>query len=175
MSLRPPVSADDHSSGKNDAPIELVEYGDYECPHCGRAYPILQKLQHKMGDDLRFIFRNFPLAEMHPHAIMAATAAEAAALQGKFWEMHDIIFEHQQELSGHALIDFAEQLKLDVNKFANDIRSQALADKVEEDFESGMRSGVNGTPTFFINGVKYEGSWEDEDLYEYLQAVLKDI
>lgn len=172
MSLHPPVSGQDHSAGKNDAPIELVEYGDYECPHCGRAYPILKDLQQKMGDDLKFVFRNFPLGEMHPHAIMAAIASEAAALQGKFWEMHDIIFEHQTNLSPQALFDFAETLQLDMPKFEHDITQKALADKVEQHFESGMRSGVNGTPTFFINGAKYQGSWEGNDLYKYLQSLV---
>ncbi|MFT3936215.1 MAG: thioredoxin domain-containing protein [Chitinophagaceae bacterium] len=171
--LKPAAGEHDHWQGHADAPIVLVEYGDYQCPHCGRAYPIIKSIQEKMGDQLRFAFRNFPLAEIHPYATSAAIAAEAAALQHKFWEMHDYIFEHQKKLNDIFLLRYAGQLQMNVEKFESDITSSALAQKVEKDFESGIRSGVNGTPSFFINGEKYNGSWEEQDFLEYLQSLVK--
>ncbi len=173
MSLKPPVSEKDHLQGNRAAPIELLEYGDYQCPHCGRAYPIVKDIQQKMGDKLKFVFRNFPLAEMHPDATSAAIAAEAAAEQGKFWEMHDILFEHQSRLDDSSLIKYAEKIGLDLKKFEQDFDRQEIQDKVTDDFESGARSGVNGTPTFFINGKKYSDSWEEGVLLEYLQSLVK--
>jgi protein-disulfide isomerase len=171
MSLKPPVSEKDHLQAETTAPIELLEYGDYQCPHCGRAYPIIKSIQKKMGDKLKFVFRNFPLAESHPYAINAAIATEAAAAQGKFWEMHDIVFEHQRDLSDTALVKLAKQIGLDIEQFENDFDRQQTQDKVETDFESGVRSGVNGTPAFFINGKKYNDSWEEEVLLEYLESL----
>ncbi|MES1217811.1 MAG: thioredoxin domain-containing protein [Bacteroidota bacterium] len=170
MSLRPPVSEMDHIQGNNEAAIELVEYGDYQCPHCGRAYPIVKKLQEEFGDQLRFVFRNFPLAKIHPEAIMAAVATEAAALQDKYWEMHDIIFENQDQLDKNSLLDFGRELGLDINQFEIDMDDPALKEKVEADFESGIRSGVNATPTFFINGSKYNNGWEGDRMLEYIKA-----
>jgi protein-disulfide isomerase len=142
-----------------DAPVTLVEYGDYECPYCGMAYPIVKQVQAHFGDRLRFVFRNFPLGEIHPHAQHAAEAAEAAAAQGKFWEMHDRIFEHQKRLRDEDLRDYAAAEGLDADRFAVDLSGHAFAERVREDFMSGVRSGVNGTPTFFINGVRFEGDW----------------
>jgi protein-disulfide isomerase len=170
--LKPPVSDKDHLQGNNNAPVELVEYGDYQCPHCGRAYPVIKEIQQKMGAQLKFVFRNFPLSEIHPEAFEAAIATEAAALQDKFWEMHDIIYEHQQQLYPEYLFLYAKKIGLDLERFKEDIQLKSLADKVEADFESGVRSGVNGTPSFFINGNKYEGSWAEEDLLEYLNIQL---
>ena len=161
--LKPPIDEKDQKSGKEDAGIVLVEFGDYQCPHCGHAYPLLKKLQGELSDKFCFVFRNFPLAEAHPLATTAALAAEAAGNQGKFWEMHDMIFEHQQSLSIHKFLDFAGLLQLDEQQFAEDWKSKATMEKVERDFESGIRSGVNGTPSFFINGVKlssYDGTYE---------------
>ncbi|MEO6316247.1 MAG: DsbA family protein [Chitinophagaceae bacterium] len=171
--LKPAVSDKDNIQGNTSAPVELVEYGDYECPHCGRAYPIVKAIQEKMGDKLKFVFRNFPLAEIHPHAVNAAIATEAAALQNKFWEMHDYIFEHQRRLDDASLIAYATHLQLDVQQFENDFSKTELAQKVDDDFESGMRSGVNGTPSFFINGEKYNGNWEGEEFLDYLQSLAK--
>jgi protein-disulfide isomerase len=171
--LRLAVSSDDHIQGKSTAPIELVEYGDYQCPYCGHAYPILKNIQSAMGSKLKFVYRNFPLAEIHPDAINAALAAEAAGLQNKYWEMHDHLFEHQNRLNDLSLIKYAEQLGLDVEQFNIDRKSEALIQKVETDFESGVRSGVNGTPSFFINGEKYNESWEEDEFLLYLESLIK--
>lgn len=170
--LTPPVNGNDNITGNAAALIELVEYGDYECPYCGRAYPIVKDIQEQLGKDLKFVFRNFPLAKIHPHAFSAAVATEAAALQNRFWEMHDLIFENQKTLETEHLFLFAGELGLDLERFRNDLQQQPLIDKVEKDFESGLRSGVNRTPTFFINEQKYEGEWRDGQLLQYLRAVL---
>jgi protein-disulfide isomerase len=170
--LKPPVNSKDHIQGKPTAPIELVEYGDYQCPHCGHAYPIIKNVQQSLGADLKFVFRNFPIAEVHPDAFNAAVAVEAAGLQHKFWEMHDIIFENQQALDFESLFLYADSIGLDVERFKNDIQKNTVSDKVEMDFESGVRSGVNGTPSFFINGEKYNGNWEEHVFTEYLKSQL---
>jgi len=165
-----PAGGRDHSHGPADAAVTLVEYGDYECPHCGRAYPIVKEIQQRLGTELRFIFRNFPLAELHPHAQHAAEAAEAAAAQGRFWEMHDLLFEHQRALDDRHLIAHASALGLDSERFQRELTSHAYAARVREDFLSGIRSGVNGTPTFFINGVRYDDSWDRETLEQALRS-----
>jgi protein-disulfide isomerase len=170
--LKPAVNSNDHIQGKNNAPLELVEYGDYQCPHCGRAYPIIKNLQRSFGTNLKFVFRNFPLSEAHPDAFNAAVAAEAAGLQHKFWEMHDIIFENQQALDFESLFLYAKTIGLDIERFKNDIQKNELSTKVEQDFESGVRSGVNGTPSFFINGKKYNGDWEEDVFNQYLKSQL---
>ena len=170
--LKPPVNSKDHIDGKNGASLELVEYGDYQCPHCGRAYPIIKNLQRSLGPDLKFVFRNFPLSEIHPDAFNAAVAAEAAGLQQKFWDMHDIIFENQHQLDFESLFLYAKTIGLDLERFKNDIQKNELITKVEQDFESGIRSGVNGTPSFFINGKKYNGDWEEHVFREYLKSQL---
>ena len=171
--LKPAVNSKDHAQGAANASVELVEYGDYQCPHCGRAYPIIKSIQKKMGGDLKFVFRNFPLAQIHPHAVKAAIAAEAAALQDKFWEMHDYIFEHQSRLNDASLINYAGHLQLNIEQFESDFSKEELAQKVDDDFESGVRSGVNGTPSFFINGEKYNGSWEEADFLAHLQTLAQ--
>jgi protein-disulfide isomerase len=160
--LTPPVSEHDHSAGPDNAPVTLVEYGDYECPYCGMAHPIVQSIQRKLGDQLRFVFRNFPLREAHPHAQHAAEAAESAGAQGKFWEMHDTIFEHQDALEDLDLVRYAEEIGIDQDRVADDLANKTYEKRVREDFRSGVRSGVNGTPTFFINGERYNGPWADE-------------
>lgn len=169
--LKPPVTNKDHLQGNPEASVELVEYGDYQCPFCGEAYSIIKSIQEKMGNKLKFVFRNFPLSEIHQRAASAAVAAEAAGFQGKFWEMHDMLYENQRNLLDEDLIRYAEQLNLDMKKFQEDFRNREYKEKVESDFESGVRSGVNATPSFFINGAKYEGSLDDivnrlEDLVE---------
>jgi protein-disulfide isomerase len=166
--LTPAVSSRDHSEGSADALVTLVEYGDYECPHCGRAYPIVKAVQRRLGNQLRFVFRNFPLKNIHPHAEHAAEAAEAAAAQGHFWEMHDAVFEHQAALGDKDLARYAEAIGLDRSRFERELKSGTYKPRVQEDFMSGIRSGVNGTPTFFINGRRYEGSWDETSLTDAL-------
>ncbi len=161
MSLKPNVSNSDHAQGKLDADLIIVEYGDYQCPYCGAAYPVLKEMMKEFGSRIKFVFRNFPLSEMHRYARPAALAAEAAHLQGKFWEMHDAIYENQQDLNENLLMKLAEQLKLDIPQFEKDMESTELANKVDADFESGIVSGVNGTPSFFVNGNTFNGGAED--------------
>jgi len=168
-----PVNAADHTQGSNDAPVILVEYGDYQCPYCGEAYPIIKRLQKEMGGDLRFIFRNFPLTEIHPHALAAACAAEAAASQDRFWEMHDMLYENQDKLRDRDLIARAQKLKLDIESFISDLSSHVVTIRIQDDFSGGIRSGVNGTPTFFINGLRHDGSYEYQDLLTALQDQLE--
>lgn len=163
--LTPPVTPADHVAGPDDAPVTLVEYGDYECPYCGMAHPIVERARQALGKQLRFVFRHFPLAEAHPHARLAAQAAEAAGAQGKFWEMHDTLFEHQDSLEPADILAYAQSLGLDVARFTSDLEAGTYAKKVRDDFRSGVRSGVNGTPTFFVNGVRYEGSWANEESF----------
>ena len=154
----------DHVRGDPDAPVELLEYGDYECPYCGLAHPIVQELERSMGQLFRFAFRNFPLAQIHPHARNAAYAAEAAGMQGRFWEMHDTLYDNQQHLTDRDLLAYAQALGLDIRQFIADMGSPEVAQKVRDDFMSGVRSGVNGTPTFFINGQRHDGSYQLEAL-----------
>lgn len=167
--LKPPVNGNDHIAGDITAPLELVEYGDYECPYCGRAYPIVKDIQQQLGRDIKFIFRNFPLSNMHPHAFSAAVATEAAGLQGKFWEMHDVIFENQKNLDAENIFRLAEAIGLNTERFKTDMQQKALIDKVEKDFESGIKSGVNRTPTFFVNRRKYDDNWSNQELLHYLK------
>jgi protein-disulfide isomerase len=169
--LTPPVSDTDHRAGPDDAPVTLVEYGDFECPYCGRAHPIVLDVRKRMGQRLRFVFRHFPLSEVHPHAMHAAEAAEAAAAQGKFWEMHDMLFENQRALEDSDLIRYAESLGLDAERVERELASSAHEKRVRENFRSGVRSGVNGTPTFFINGLRYDGAWDSDALLDALNAV----
>jgi protein-disulfide isomerase len=165
-----PVSEDrDHVRGPVHAPVTLVQYGDYECPYCGEAYPIIRDIQERMGEGLRFVFRNFPISTSHPHAEQAAEAAEAAAAQGKFWEMHDHLYENQRHLRDDDLRSYAEVLGLDVDLFDKELAEHVYADRVHEDFMSGVRSGVNGTPTFFINGLRHDDSYEFDTLLEALR------
>lgn len=172
MSLKPPVGPQDHTQGNPDAPIQLVEYGDYECPFCGQAYWSVKAVQEALGDKILFVFRNFPLAQAHPHALAAAQSAEAAGLQGRFWEMHDVIYEHQDMLDEANLFRFAEALGLDMERFARDFASPEVAKKIRADFLSGARSGVNGTPTFFVNGERYDGSWAPQDFIAALSGLV---
>ena len=165
VGLTPPVSERDHIAGPDDAPVTLVEYGDYECPYCGMAHPVVKRAQRELGKQLRFVFRNFPLAEAHPHAQIAAQAAEAAGAQGRFWEMHDMIFEHQDALEVKDLLGYAASLGLDAEKIARDLEAGTYVKRVREDFRSGVKSGVNGTPTFFVNGARYDGSWANEKAF----------
>jgi protein-disulfide isomerase len=160
-----PVSEDrDHIQGPAEAAVTLVEYGDYECPYCGAAYPIIKEVQERMAERLRFVFRNFPITTSHPHAEQAAEAAEAAAAQGRFWQMHDVLYENQQRLGDEDLRAYAEQLGLELGPFEQELNEHMHAERVREDFMSGVRSGVNGTPTFYINGARYDDSYDRETL-----------
>ena len=164
------VGARDHAQGSPKAPITLVEYGDYECPYCGAAYPIVKAVQQQLGERLRFVFRNFPLANMHPHATLAAEAAEAVGAHGKFWEMHDLLYENQRALEPSDLLRYAGRLGVPTRTVAADLDRHAFEGRVREDFSSGVRSGVNGTPTFYINGVRHNGSYELEELLAALES-----
>ncbi len=159
--LTVPVADRDHVEGPAEAPVVLVEYGDYQCPYCGAAYPVIKQLQKEMGAQLRFVFRNFPITNAHPQAEWAAETAEAASAQGKFWPMHDFLYENQQFFGDNPyFVKFEEKLQLDVPRLSKEVASRAYLPRIEEDFSSGLRSGVNGTPTFFINGVRYDGEHE---------------
>ena len=171
MSLKPAVSNTDHAQGNLNADLVIVEYGDYQCPYCGAAYPVLKELISQFGSQIKFVFRNFPLSEMHEYARAAALAAEAAALQNKFWEMHDAIYENQRNLNEHLLMELAVELKLNIPQFKSDLESAQLKDKIDEDFASGIISGVNGTPSFYVNGKKFDGS--AEDLFQLFDADKK--
>jgi protein-disulfide isomerase len=170
--LSRPVGDRDHAQGPSDAPVTLVEYGDYECPHCGRAYPIVKAVQKHFGPRLRFVFRNFPITEAHPHAALAAASAEAAGEQGKFWEMHDALFDHQDRLGAMDLVNYASQLGIGPEGFLDRIRSREMSERVQDDFMTGVRSGVNGTPTFFINGTRYDGAWDYQDLVATIESTI---
>ena len=168
--LTMPVAEDrDHIQGPADATVTLVQYGDYECPYCGAAYPIIKQVQARMGARLRFVFRNFPITTSHPHAEMAAEAAEAAGAQGMFWQMHDLLYENQRHLLDQDLRAYAEELGLDLELFDKELAEHVHAARVHEDFLSGVRSGVNGTPTFYINGTRHDDSYDVEPLLVALE------
>ena len=155
------VRSGDHAQGPEAAPVTLLEYGDYECPYCRQAYLVVKAVQRSMGSKLRFAFRDFPLIDLHPHALAAACAAEAAALQGKFWEMTDALFEQEYGLGLPALVGYAEELELDMEVFTYDLRSAGILVRVQADVEKGLRDGVHGTPTFFVNGAPLNGPWKE--------------
>ncbi|MEA2707648.1 MAG: hypothetical protein QOF78_249 [Phycisphaerales bacterium] len=159
----------DHIRGPRDAAVTLVEYGDFECPHCGRAHFILQDLEAMMGDRYRLVFRNFPLSQIHPYAERAAEAAEAAGAQGLFWEMHDTLFEHQDALEDEDLVAYADEIGCDLPRFQMDLLQGRFRERVREDFLGGVRSGVNGTPTFFINGRRHDAPWDLDALAEAIE------
>lgn len=162
MQLTSPVSERDHVQGLKDAPVTLLEYGDYECSHCGQAHRFVKEIQKRLGNRLRFVFRHFPLTTLHAYAKHAAETAEAASAQGRFWEMHEYQFEHQQALGDDSVLQYAAQLGLDADRFEREIAEHVYTERVREDFRSGVSSGVNGTPTFFINSVRHEGAWNLE-------------
>jgi NhaA family Na+:H+ antiporter len=172
--LSPPVDpARDHVRGSDDAAVTLVEYGDFQCPYCGQAYPVVHELLQRFGDQLRFVFRHMPLADLHPRAPVAAEAAEAAGAQGRFWEMHDRLFEHQLELGDEELHGHAEAIGVgDGERFAAELRDGVHAARVEEDFRSGARSGVPSTPRFFVNGMIHLGSATYPELAEAISSEL---
>ncbi|PZR96253.1 MAG: disulfide bond formation protein DsbA [Candidatus Chloroheliales bacterium] len=153
----PEVTAEDWREGPDDAPVTLLEYGDFECPYCGEAYPVIKQVQEQMGDRLRFVFRHFPITSSHPHAQLASEAAEAAGAHGKFWLMHDLLYENQRHLTREDLDRYAQQLGLDLDVFDNALEEHTYKEKVRDSFRQGIRARVQGTPTFFINGRRYDG------------------
>jgi protein-disulfide isomerase len=162
--LIPPIGPEDHARGRANAPITVVEYGDYECPHCGVAFVVLKQVLDEVGDRVRFVFRNYPLTDAHPHARAAAEAAESVAAHGgedAFWSMHELLFENQDALQQDELIEYAAASGVDPVAVADDLKSGSLRRRVERDVESARRSGVRGTPTFFVNGRRFEGDWTD--------------
>ena len=163
-----PISGRDHIQGQHDARLQLLEYGDYECPHCGEAFGIVKRIQQRLDGRMCFAFRNFPLAIAHPHAMHAAEAAEAAASQGRFWEMHDILFKNQGALDDENFADYALFLGLDAERLLREIVAGSHRARVREDFISGTRLDVNGTPTFFINGIRYDGPATEHALFAAL-------
>lgn len=169
--LRVPVTDADHAEGPADAPVVLVEYGDYECPYCGQAFPVVKAVQRALdeaGVPLRFVFRNFPLSEMHPHARHAAVAAESVAAHAgerAFWAMHDALYTHQRALDDRHLAGYAAAVGADAAAVAADVETDAQGERVDADFGGGVRSGVNGTPTFFINGARFDGNWTDAEAF----------
>jgi protein-disulfide isomerase len=172
--LSVPVSAKDHRQGDADAPCTLVEYGDYQCPSCGQAYPIVKRVQKHYGKRLSFVFRNFPLTQMHPFAEPAAETAEFAGANGKFWGMHDLIYENQARLGDDELLpELAQQLHLAPAKLLDALESREFEPRVKADFSSGVRSGVNGTPTFFINGQRHDGPYDFASLVEAIDGALE--
>ena len=159
-----PIRPVDHVHGPEDAPYTLVEYGDYECPDCGRLYVILRDLQQDIASRLRIVFRHYPLSGVHHRAQQAAEAAEAAGAQGRFWEMHTLLFERQEALRTKDLIRYAEELTLDVDRFREELKNETYSERVRADFLAGVQNGVYGTPGLFLNGVRYDGDWGRESL-----------
>ena len=172
--LKIPITSADHCQGPESAEVTLTEYGDYECPHCGRAYPIVKRVQRHFGKRLRFVFRNFPLGEMHPHAEAAAETAEFAGAHGKFWEMHDLLFENQERLSVQLFLELAQELELPATALRQALEVGEFKARVRGDFTGGVRSGVNGTPTFFINGRRHDGPFDFESLVTAMEAAMRE-
>ena len=157
-----PVSAHDHIRGPANAPLTLVQYGDFQCPHCAAAYPELDAIANELSDSLRLVFRHFPLTQVHPQAQRAAEAAEAAASQGRLWELAPLLYENQEQLDDHSLFRYARKASLDLKRFKKELSSGVHAPRVRADYLGGVRSGVNGTPAFFINGKRYDGPFKSE-------------
>lgn len=173
--LKTPITPHDHVQGNKDAPLTLLEYGDFECPHCGHAHPIVKALQERFGDQLKFVYRHFPLAQMHPNAESAAETSEFAGVHKKFWEMHDLLFENQEQLGSPLYKELAKTLGLSAAKLSEALEAGEFAPKVRSDFSSGVRSGVNGTPTFFVNGVRYDGPVDVASMSEALALELEKV
>jgi protein-disulfide isomerase len=172
IKLNVPLSPHDHIQGEEDAAVTLLEYGDYQCPHCGLAYYIVKAVQDHYSDQLRFAFRNFPLAQIHPLAEPAAETAEFAGAHHRFWEMHDSLYENQERLSLPLLFELADLHGLSVSALQRALDTHEFLPRIRNDFLGGVRSGVNGTPTFFINGERHDGSYEFEDLIADIDAHL---
>jgi protein-disulfide isomerase len=162
----------DHVRGSVNAPITIVEYGDFECPYTGMAYPIVKELMKQFNEKIYFVYRNFPLNDIHPHAQHAAEAAEAAAAQDKFWQMHDYLFEHQKALGDRHLLEYAQKVGLNIDRFKKEMSGHIYASLINKSLKSGIDSGVEGTPTFFVNGERYEDSWDLDTLSSFLKKSL---
>ena len=171
--LAVPVTSADHVLGRSDAPVTIVEYGDFQCPTCKMAFPAVKVLLQKLGSDVRFAYRHFPLEQLHPHALAAAEAAESAASQDKFWEMHDLLFENQPRFERRDLDGYARGLGLDLPRFASELDSRAHVGRVRSDVESGSRSRVRGTPGFFVNGRIVDVSFGMRSLFDAAEAALR--
>jgi protein-disulfide isomerase len=167
-----PVSKRDHIQGDINAPVTLVEYGDFECPHCVAAHPIVKQLQGHFGDRLAFVFRHFPLTEIHENARFAAEATEVAAKHGKFWEMHDAILERKGDLKLKSLFELASNLRLSILELATDLTAHTYTARVNGDIAGGDNGGVHGTPTFFINGQHYRGPWDYTEIVAAIEAIM---
>jgi protein-disulfide isomerase len=174
LELRTPVSKADHFQGTERAPLTLVEYGDFQCSDCGEAFPVVKRIQQALGRQLRFVFREFPLSQAHPDSMNAAKMAEAAALQGKFWEMHGLLFENQNDLDLGSLAEYAKKLGLSAEKISDALDGKAVEKKISTDFEGGVRTGVVGTPAFFVNGLFYDGDRGDGPFLTGLEGLLKE-
>lgn len=164
-----PIQPEDHVQGEQDARYTLVEYGDYECPNCGQLFITIRELYAKLPGDVRLVFRHYPLSGIHPHAQQAAEAAEAAAAQGRFWEMHDTLFAHQKALAAKHLFKYSEQLSLDIERFRSELKHRTYENRVREDFRRGVANGVYGTPGLFINGIRYDGGLDLKSLLAQLK------
>ena len=171
--LTPPLSAHDHIQGSPDTGLVLLEYGDYECPYCGMAYPIVKQVQRHFGAKLRFVFRNFPIPEAHPHALSAAQVAEFAAVHAKFWQMHDLLYENQGDLGMELYLALAEKLELSVAAMQDALEQGSCSQRIEADVLGGERSGVSGTPTFFINGKRHDASFQYDVLVTALSRAIQ--
>ncbi len=170
--LTVPVTDADHSIGPADAPVTVVEYGDLECPNCKQAAPAVKLLLRRFTGRLRFVYRHFPLEEVHPHAISAAEAAECAGAQGRFWPMHDLLFENQARLKLHQLRDYAEQLQLDMVRYTLEMNDHVYLQRIREHMQNGLESGVRSTPTFFVNGKLQDVSFGLSALFSAVEVVL---
>ena len=169
----PEVTADDHVLGPADAPVTLVEYGDYECPFCRGAFRDVHRLLDRYPGKIRFVFRNFPLAQVHPHAEMAAEAAEAAAAQGKFWDMYELLLKDTSALDLDSLLGYADRLGLDVARFRNELMGNVYAERISRDIDEGMRNGVNQTPKFYVNGQRIDGKFPMEGLVDAVREAVE--
>jgi protein-disulfide isomerase len=165
-----PIQEDDHVKGPAEPRVTLVEYGDYECPACGKLFVAINQLHQRLHGDIRIVYRHYPLSGRHPHAQLAAEAAEAAGAQGKFWEMHDLLFEHQDSLQEKNLKGYAERLALDVDRFRKDLKQRMFEERVREDFRRGVANGVYGTPGLFVNGIRHNGALDPEAILDCVPA-----
>jgi len=172
VDLAIPVSAVDHILGAEHAPVTVVEYGDFECPTCKQAAPAVKLVLERFGGRLRFVFRHFPVESAHPHAMHAAQAAEAAGGQGKFWQMHDLLFDNQRHLKMANLREYAQRLDLDMPRFIAEMDDEIYLQRVREQMEGGVRSHVRGTPTFYINGKMLTGEASFEALKAEIDPLL---
>ncbi|MBA2277413.1 MAG: thioredoxin domain-containing protein [Chloroflexia bacterium] len=170
--LTQPLNAQDHVRGGADAPVTLVEYGDFECPFCGETYQVVRALERRFGDRFRHVFRHYPLPDVHPYAQRAAEASESAAAQGRFWEMHDYLFEHQPSLSVPDLLRYAADLDLDIERVSEELAERTHRERVLADLATGEQSGVEGTPTFFLNGRRVEQGWNRKSLTVMIEAMV---